>query len=122
MTEPDDGASHGIVGEHAPAADSPRLAQPPLPVLVGALAGAIAFLLVALWLGPAAGIVIALVATLLALRGRPRAPALCFAGAGLLAALALLLSAPALFLAAASFGAGLVTGERRTDASGERAT
>ena len=80
----------------------------PLPaLLVGALFGAIAFALCALWLGATVGIVIALVAALAALVRGAWMTAIIFVAAAALSAVALIPSTIAVFVAAISFGEGL---------------
>jgi hypothetical protein len=94
-------------------------AQPPAAIFVGALAGALTFALCTLWIGPVAGILIALVATLLVLAHRNALAAIAFVAAGALAALALRSStrATATLLASACFAAGLAVATRVTPRS-----
>ena len=80
----------------------------PLPALiVGGAFGAIAFALCALWLGAAAGIVLALAAAVIALARRAWMTAIIFVAAAGLSAVALIPSTIAVFVAAISFGEGL---------------
>lgn len=74
---------------------------------VGATFGAVAFALCALWLGPVAGLAIALASTLRALWRRHAWSALAFVVAGALSAAAFRPSTTLLLLAALVYGAGL---------------
>lgn len=87
-------------------------AEPPAALIVGALFGAIAFALCALWLGATAGIAIAVAATLVALAHRAWMTATIFVAAAALSAVALMPSTIAVFVAALSFGAGLARAAR----------
>lgn len=84
-----------------------------LATLVGGAAGALTFALCTLWLGPPAGIVIALASTLFALARRRAPAAIAFVAAGTLAALALRASTALVLLAAIAFGGGLVFAVKR---------
>ena len=91
-----------------------RARTAPLATLIGAIAGAVAFSLCTLWLGPMAGIVIALAATLLALARRHARAAIAFAAAGALSTFALRPSTALMLVAALAFGVGLALVSRRS--------
>lgn len=75
--------------------------------IVGGAFGAIGFALCALWLGGSVGIVIALVAALVALAHRAWMTATIFVASAALSAVALTPSTIAVFVAAIFFGEGL---------------
>jgi uncharacterized membrane protein YedE/YeeE len=81
-----------------------------LAVTIGAIAGALAFLLVALFAGPMIGIAIALIATLLSLPRLRIASTLAFVASGTVAAFAHAAPGRANVIAAVLFGVGLFLG------------
>jgi hypothetical protein len=95
----------------APAGAGDQL-EPLGALLVGGVCGAIGFALCALWLGPMAGIVIALVAAIIAFARRAPGPASNFVAAAALCAIALMPSTIAIFAAALCFGYGVVLAAR----------
>ena len=85
-----------------------------IALLLGAMTGALAFLLAALFVGAPLGALVALVATTLALRRRSVIATTAFAAATTLSAAATIAPAVTLVLAAALFGVGLYHGPRMT--------
>jgi hypothetical protein len=78
-----------------------------IALLFGAIAGALAFLLAALFVGAPLGALIALVATVVALRRRSAVTIAAFAMATILAAAATIAPTATLLLASGFFGLGL---------------
>ncbi|HJU65884.1 MAG TPA: hypothetical protein VJ596_09415 [Gemmatimonadaceae bacterium] len=79
---------------------------------LGAVAGGVAFLLVALFLGPIIGALTGLVAAFLARHSRRTSALVAFAAAGLLSALAIWLPLTVQLFAAVAFATGLLLGVR----------
>ena len=89
-------------------------APPAIALLFGAITGALAFLLAALFVGAPLGALVALVATILALRRRSVIATVAFAAATTLSAAATIAPAVTLVIAAALFGIGLYRESGRT--------
>jgi MFS family permease len=84
-----------------------------IALVLGAIAGALAFLLAALFVGAPFGALVALVATILALRRRSVIATVAFAAATTLSAAAAIAPAATLVIAAALFGVGLYLESQR---------
>ena len=98
----------------AGAAASPREPSGAVAATVGAAFGAVAFALCAMWLGPVASLVIAVVSTLHAMWRRRAWAALAFVVSGGLSAVALRPSATFALLGGLVYGLGLALAAQRS--------
>jgi hypothetical protein len=96
---------------HVPAAPA-NASEPLAAVIVGAVAGALAFALCALWLGALTGIFIAVACAAVALERRRLFAAAIFALSAALCALALLVPTIPIVVGGCTFGAALAAAAR----------
>ena len=101
----------------SPTEMTPASSEPLWALLIGALMGAIAFYLSALWLGGYVGIALSLAAAIVTAVRRELPEAATFVAAAVLSAAALRTSSTAILLSAICFAIGLALAVRRRSAA-----